>query len=48
MLARLIPSTHGSHVYRGGHLGILTESGELAPSIEDFLTEELHQRMTQP
>lgn len=42
MLARLIPDAR-LHVYRGGHLGILTESGELAPAIEDFLTEELHQ-----
>jgi hypothetical protein len=42
MLARLIPDAR-LHVYRGGHLGILTESGELAPVIEDFLTEELHQ-----
>jgi poly(3-hydroxyalkanoate) depolymerase len=42
MLARLIPDAR-LHVYRGGHLGILTESGELAPVIEDFLTEELDQ-----
>ena len=42
MLARLIPDAR-LHVYRGGHLGILTESDELAPVIEDFLTEELHQ-----
>jgi len=42
MLARLIPDAR-LRVYRGGHLGILTESGELAPAIEDFLTEELHQ-----
>ena len=42
MLARLIPDAR-LHVYRGGHLGILTEAGELAPVIEDFLTEELHQ-----
>jgi len=41
-LARLIPDAR-LHVYRGGHLGILTEAGELAPVIEDFLTEELHQ-----
>ena len=47
MLARLIPDAR-LHVYRGGHLGILTESAELAPVIEDFLTEELHPAMTQP
>ncbi len=36
MLARLIP--HGQlHVYRGGHLGILTESDELVPVVEEFL-----------
>ena len=25
------------HVYRGGHLGILTEADRLAPVIEEFL-----------
>ena len=40
VLARLIPDAR-LHVYRGGHLGILTEATELAPVIEDFLTEEL-------
>ena len=30
MQARLIPSAR-LHVYRGGHLGILTEADELAP-----------------
>ena len=35
-LARLIPRST-LHVYRGGHLGILTESDELAPVIEGFL-----------
>lgn len=39
VLARLIPDAR-LHVYRGGHLGILTEATELAPVIEDFLTEE--------
>ena len=47
MLARLIPDAR-LHVYRGGHLGILTEAGELAPVIEDFLTEELRPAMTEP
>ncbi len=36
VLARLIPRAR-LHVYHGGHLGILTESDELAPVIEDFL-----------
>jgi poly(3-hydroxyalkanoate) depolymerase len=40
VLARLIPDAR-LHVYHGGHLGILTEATELAPVIEDFLTEEL-------
>lgn len=37
MLARCIPNAQ-LHVYHGGHLGILTESDELAPVIEHFLT----------
>lgn len=37
LMARLIPRAQ-LHVYPGGHLGILTESDELAPVIEDFLT----------
>jgi poly(3-hydroxyalkanoate) depolymerase len=38
MQARLIP--HGRlHVYRGGHLGLMTESDELAPLIDAFLDE---------
>ena len=36
VLARLIPRAR-LHVYHGGHLGILTESDELAPVIEQFL-----------
>ncbi len=38
MLARGIPRGR-LHVYHGGHLGILTESRELAPLIEHFLTD---------
>jgi len=37
MLARGIPNAE-LHVYHGGHLGILTESDELAPVIEQFLS----------
>jgi len=37
VLARLIPHAR-LHVYHGGHLGILTESRELAPVIEEFLS----------
>ena len=37
MLARCIPNAQ-LHVYHGGHLAILTESDELAPVIEHFLT----------
>jgi poly(3-hydroxyalkanoate) depolymerase len=39
MQAHLIPSAR-LHLYNGGHLAILTESDELAPVIEEFLTEE--------
>ena len=39
MQARLIPAAR-LHVYRGGHLGILTEAKELAPVIDAFLDEE--------
>jgi poly(3-hydroxyalkanoate) depolymerase len=39
VLARLIPQAR-LHIYNGGHLGIVTESRELAAVIEDFLTEE--------
>jgi pimeloyl-ACP methyl ester carboxylesterase len=37
VLARLLPDSR-LHVYHGGHLGILTESAELGPVIEHFLT----------
>lgn len=36
VLARMIPRGR-LHVYHGGHLGILTESDELAPVLEQFL-----------
>ena len=39
MQAALIPSAR-LHLYRGGHLAILTEADELAPVIEEFLSEE--------
>lgn len=42
ILARGIPHAR-LHVYSGGHLGILTESAELAPVIEQFLTDETEQ-----
>lgn len=38
MQARLIPDAR-LHVYRGGHLGILTEADELAPVVDAFLDE---------
>jgi poly(3-hydroxyalkanoate) depolymerase len=38
VIARAVPDGR-LHVYHGGHLGILTESRELAPVIEAFLTE---------
>lgn len=37
IIHRLLPDSR-LHVYAGGHLGILTEAGELAPVIDDFLT----------
>ncbi len=37
VLHRLIPDSR-LHVYRGGHLGILTESEELVPVVERFLS----------
>ncbi|MCW2760425.1 MAG: catD 4 [Marmoricola sp.] len=40
MQAALIPSST-LHIYRGGHLSILTEADELAPVIEHFLNEEI-------
>jgi pimeloyl-ACP methyl ester carboxylesterase len=39
MQAALIPRAR-LHVYRGGHLAILTEAHELAPVVETFLDEE--------
>lgn len=39
MLARLIPSAQ-LVIYHGGHLAILTKANELAPAIEQFLTNE--------
>ncbi len=36
VMRRLIPNAE-LHVYGGGHLGLLTEAGELAPIIERFL-----------
>ncbi len=36
IMHRLLPHSR-LHVYPGGHLGVLTESDDLAP-IEDFLT----------
>jgi poly(3-hydroxyalkanoate) depolymerase len=42
VLARLIPNAE-LHVYHGGHLGILTESEELAPVLERFLDAPDHQ-----
>jgi poly(3-hydroxyalkanoate) depolymerase len=36
VMARLIPRSR-LHVYAGGHLGILTESSELAPVVDTFL-----------
>jgi poly(3-hydroxyalkanoate) depolymerase len=43
VLARLIPSAQ-LHVYEGGHLGVLTESDELAPMIERFLLDPTPER----
>ena len=39
VLARMIHNAR-LHVYAGGHLGVVTESHELAPVIEEFLTDE--------
>jgi poly(3-hydroxyalkanoate) depolymerase len=36
MMARLIPDVR-LHLYNGGHLALITEAGELAPVIEEFL-----------
>ena len=39
MIARLVPHAR-LHVYRGGHLAILTEARDLAPVVERFLSDE--------
>ncbi|MGY1811613.1 poly(3-hydroxyalkanoate) depolymerase [Blastococcus sp. SYSU D00820] len=39
MMARLLPDAR-LHVYRGGHLALLTEAAELAPVVERFLDED--------
>ena len=36
IMARLLPDAR-LHLYRGGHIALLTEAHELAPVIEDFL-----------
>jgi poly(3-hydroxyalkanoate) depolymerase len=36
LMHRLIPNSR-LHVYRGGHLGLVTEAGELAPVVDGFL-----------
>jgi poly(3-hydroxyalkanoate) depolymerase len=36
IMARLIPDAR-LHVYAGGHIALITEAGELAPVIEEFL-----------
>jgi pimeloyl-ACP methyl ester carboxylesterase len=36
VMARLIPDSR-LHIYSGGHLGIITESDQLAPIVEEFL-----------
>jgi poly(3-hydroxyalkanoate) depolymerase len=37
IMQRGIPDAR-AHIYHGGHLALLTEAGELAPVIDDFLT----------
>jgi hypothetical protein len=36
LMARLIPDAE-LHLYRGGHLALITEAHELAPVVEGFL-----------
>lgn len=36
IMARLLPDAR-LHLYRGGHIALITEAGELAPVIEEFL-----------
>jgi poly(3-hydroxyalkanoate) depolymerase len=38
VMARLIPDSR-LHLYRGGHIALITEADELAPVIEEFLDE---------
>ncbi len=38
IMARLLPDAR-LHLYRGGHIALITEAKELAPVIEDFLDE---------
>lgn len=47
VMARLIPRAQ-LHVYHGGHLGVLTESDELGPVIEGFLTSSLSPARPKP
>lgn len=37
LMARMIPDAR-LHLYRGGHLALITEARELVPVVEDFLT----------
>lgn len=39
MQARMIPNAR-LHIYKGGHLGLLTEARELAPMVDSFLDEQ--------
>ena len=36
IMARLLPRAR-LHVYRGGHIALVTEAAELAPVVEEFL-----------
>ena len=36
IMSRLLPDAR-LHVYRGGHIALVTEAGELAPVVEGFL-----------
>ena len=38
IMQRGIPNAR-AHIYQGGHLALLTEAAELAPVIDEFLTE---------
>jgi hypothetical protein len=37
MMARVIPNAE-LHLYRGGHLALVTEATELAPVVDRFLS----------